>query len=92
MTESANEENTVEVPIPVEETRTRSSIGTGKLSWADKAKAEAELMKRSSIWDKFDVSKISNVGFKLDYVASAMHGEVPVCEIKIDDISTEILY
>lgn len=40
------------------------------------------------VWDNFDIGKITNVGFKFDYVAPMKKGEVVVCQIELDDIST----
>lgn len=47
---------------------------------------------KASIWDNFDISKISNAGFKLEYVNPETHGESLIGEIVLDDINTEIEY
>lgn len=44
----------------------------------------------TSIWEKFDVSKLSNVGFKLDFISPLdCNGEKNGC-IKLEDIQSEI--
>ncbi|XP_070051743.1 uncharacterized protein [Nicotiana tomentosiformis] len=45
---------------------------------------------KKSVWEDFDLSKISNARFKLEYVAPKTHGESPIVEIELDDISSEI--
>ncbi|KAG5590350.1 hypothetical protein H5410_040864, partial [Solanum commersonii] len=42
----------------------------------DKVESSHELNKNRSIWDNFDITKISNAGFKLELVEPEMHGEV----------------
>lgn len=49
-------------------------------------------VKRNSVWDNFDITKITNAGFKLEYVAPEIHGETPVIDIELDDISSEIKF
>lgn len=72
--------------------------GSGpKQSWADEVEQqEANLGKKndslSSIWDKFDISKISNAGFKLEFVNPESVGEQRIGEIDVEDISSEIDY
>ncbi|XP_059293843.1 uncharacterized protein LOC132046996 isoform X1 [Lycium ferocissimum] len=97
-------ETIIETTIPLSmgnsEVRTRVAVNMGnsesktessrRLSWADEV--EAELETRPSVWDNFSITKISNAGFKLDYVAPELHEEVPVCEIDLENISSEILY
>lgn len=63
-----------------------------RLSWAGEVEAMDKMEKKSSIWDNFDVGKISNVGFKLDYVSPMKQGESAVCEVEIEEISSEINY
>ncbi|MCD7467480.1 hypothetical protein HAX54_004934 [Datura stramonium] len=63
-----------------------------RLSWAEKVEADPDLEKKTSIWDNFDISKVSNAGFKLDFVAPDKHGEIPICEIALEDISSEVLF
>lgn len=58
----------------------------------DKVEAMDESEKKSSIWDNFDIGKISNAGFKLDYTSPNKQSESTVCEIEIEDISSEINY
>ncbi|PHU06452.1 hypothetical protein BC332_22941 [Capsicum chinense] len=47
---------------------------------------------KSSIWDRFDITKITNAEFKLGFVEPKMHGESPLIDIEIKDISSEIAY
>ncbi|KAM3325137.1 hypothetical protein P3S67_000261 [Capsicum chacoense] len=54
---------------------------------------EASVMKRKpSIWENFDISRVSNVCFKLKFITLNQEGESPVCEIELEDISSEIAY
>lgn len=51
---------------------TRKKIN-GKLSWDDEVKAQDSptgkvKAKVCTVWDSFDVSKIDNAGFKLEYI------------------------
>ncbi|MCD7472974.1 hypothetical protein HAX54_014418 [Datura stramonium] len=46
-----------------------------KLSREDEVEAAADLEKRPSVWDKFDVTKISDAEFKLDFIAPELHDE-----------------
>lgn len=48
------------------------------------------LGKKKSIWDDFDIAKLANGGYKLEYVTPAKKGEI--VEIKIEDIRSEITY
>lgn len=64
--------------------------GNSRRSWDDEVEAEDELVRKPSIWEKFDITKLSNAGFKLEYVAPTVHGTTPVCSIDMGDISTEI--
>ncbi|WMV51956.1 hypothetical protein MTR67_045341 [Solanum verrucosum] len=64
---------------------------SGAKSWADQVEAEIPISK-ASIWDNFDISKVSNAGFKLDYVAPEMQGEIPITVIELGDIESEINY
>ncbi|XP_059293844.1 uncharacterized protein LOC132046996 isoform X2 [Lycium ferocissimum] len=80
-------ETIIETTIPLSmgnsEVRTRVAVNMGnsesktessrRLSWADEV--EAELETRPSVWDNFSITKISNAGFKLDYVAPELHEE-----------------
>uniref|UniRef100_A0A0V0HUD6 Putative ovule protein n=1 Tax=Solanum chacoense TaxID=4108 RepID=A0A0V0HUD6_SOLCH len=51
-----------------------------------------EVQRRPSIWENFDINKVSNAGFQLEFVALEIHGKSAVCEIGIEDISSEIAY
>lgn len=42
--------------------------------------------------DSFDINKISNAGFKLDFVTLEIINKVHVCEIEVDDITSKIEY
>lgn len=43
-----------------------------------------------SIWDKFNVNKMRNAGFKLDYVAPAIHNGQEIGYIENEDIKSEV--
>lgn len=47
---------------------------------------------RGLIWDSFDIGKIVNVGFKLEYVAHTTFGATLNIEIELEDISSEVEY
>lgn len=47
---------------------------------------------RASIWDKFDVSKLKDAGFKLEYVSLIKTGGELMVESDNDDISSEVEY
>ncbi|KAH0709164.1 hypothetical protein KY284_010591 [Solanum tuberosum] len=65
--------------------------GNSKKSWADEVEDEAnELGKKKSIWDDFDIAKLANVGYKLEYVTPKKKGEI--VEIEMEDIRSEITY
>lgn len=63
-----------------------------RLSWAEEAKAMEEEEKKKFVWDNFDIGKISNAGFKLEFISPKVHGDATMCEIEIEDISSEIEY
>lgn len=44
------------------------------------------------IWGNFDISKLNNVSFKLDYVSSIDVAGGKIGEINYDDIEFEIEY
>lgn len=48
--------------------------------------------KLSSIWDEFDISQLTNVVFKLEYVNPEFFGDKLIGEIELDDISFEVKY
>ncbi|KAH0735031.1 hypothetical protein KY285_010738 [Solanum tuberosum] len=65
--------------------------GNNKKSWADEVEDEAnELGKKKSIWDDFDIAKLANAGYKLEYVTRTKKGEI--VEIEMEDIRSEITY
>lgn len=36
--------------------------------------------KKNSVWDNFDIGKISNARFKLEFISLNVHGDATVCE------------
>lgn len=69
----------------------QSVRSTRELSWADEVEEMLDTNVQGSIWDNFDITKVTNVGFKFDYIAPEMHEEIPVCE-ETEDITTELDY
>ncbi|KAH0669885.1 hypothetical protein KY289_024378 [Solanum tuberosum] len=67
---------------------------SGTKSWADVVEEEEKRVpaRKASIWDDFDISKVSNVGFKLQYVALMSYDTSNIVEIEMEDISSEINY
>lgn len=65
---------------------------SGTKSWVDVVAEEGmhAKIKQTSIWDSFDISKGSNTGFKLEYVAP--NADLKLVEIELEDISSEIEY
>lgn len=57
------------------------SSSSGKKSWADQVKEEERTEKTNSILDNFHISKISNAGFKLEYVSPIKQGKSIIVEI-----------
>lgn len=51
-----------------------------------------EVKTRASVRENFDIGKITNAGFKLDYVVPMKQGETTVCEIGTEHISPKIAY
>ncbi|KAH0709166.1 hypothetical protein KY284_010593 [Solanum tuberosum] len=75
---------TTEYGSPVESSKS-------KKSWADKVEDEANpLGKKKSIWDDFDIVKLANVGYKLEYVTPTKKGKL--VEIEMEDRRYEITY
>lgn len=62
------------------------------MSLADIVEETTEITKRASVWDNFDITKVSNARFKLEFVTPDKKGEASICEIELEDISTEIAY
>lgn len=54
------------------------------------ASKESESM--TSVWDNFDVSKITNAWFKLEFVNPTSMGKQRIVEIEDDDIIIETEY
>ncbi|KAK6773735.1 hypothetical protein RDI58_028973 [Solanum bulbocastanum] len=62
-----------------------------KKSWADKVEDEANALgKKKSKWDEFDIEKLANVGYKLEYVTPTKKENIE--EIEMEDIMSEITY
>ncbi|KAM3383419.1 hypothetical protein P3S68_008994 [Capsicum galapagoense] len=85
------------VPNPTQvvrdwETITKTKMDARRSSWADEVEKEEETERKASIWDNFDISEVSNAGFKLEFVYPLKAGGDKVCEIDVDDISTELEY
>ncbi|MCD9560132.1 hypothetical protein HAX54_018608 [Datura stramonium] len=53
-----------------------SGSSSSKMSWADEVERQQN-MKKESVWDKFDIAKMSNAGFKLEFVEPAKHDSKP---------------
>lgn len=76
------------------------SGGSSQNSWADKVEQDLSsnetdrgkdpYCKGKSIWDSFDISKIANAGFKLEYVNPEYYNNQKIGEIEMGDISFEI--
>ncbi|MCE5165766.1 hypothetical protein HAX54_012184, partial [Datura stramonium] len=49
-----------------------SGSTSNKMSWADEVERQQNMTK-VSVWDKFDIAKMSNAGFKLEFVEPAKH-------------------
>lgn len=70
-----------------------NSLSNGRKSWAGEVYEElGQQGKKSSIWDEFDIAKLSNAGFKLEYVSPKVQGESQVGAIELEDITSEIDY
>lgn len=61
-------------------------------SWAEEVEESTELNWKGSVWDNFDLTKLAKAGFKLEFVTPEKKGESSICDIYIDDISSEIAY
>ncbi|KAH0657385.1 hypothetical protein KY289_026133 [Solanum tuberosum] len=70
----------------------QASSSRSKLSWADEVEIANAQNAKPSVWDSFYIAKLSNAGFKLEFVAPEIHGTSSVCEIALEDISTELYY
>lgn len=63
----------------------------GKHSWEEEVEEDiASSDKPKSIWDNFDIAKLANAGYKLDFVPPTKKGDI--IEIKLEDIESEIMY
>lgn len=66
------EEQSIWEDITVKSTNRGKQISptTSKKSWTDEVEKTKDVAeKKSSIWDNFDIDKVINAGFKLEYVA-----------------------
>ncbi|KAK6781941.1 hypothetical protein RDI58_019737 [Solanum bulbocastanum] len=62
-----------------------------KKSWTDEVEDESNALgKKKSIWDDFDLAKLANVEYKLEYVMPTKKGDI--VEIEMEDIRYEITY
>lgn len=48
--------------------------------------------KKKSIWDNFNILKMANAGYKLEYVAPSQVGDKQIVELGIEDIKSEVEY
>lgn len=63
------------------------TYSSGKKTWADEIEEENVRTKsQGSVWDNFDMAKVSNAGFKFEYISPIQTGEAPIVEIKLEDI------
>nr|XP_016478301.1 PREDICTED: uncharacterized protein LOC107799673 [Nicotiana tabacum] len=58
----------------------------------DEQQLEWEKSLPASVWDNFDIGKITNAGFKLEYVRPEIEGDKLIEEIDAEDIESEIEY
>ncbi|KAH0696218.1 hypothetical protein KY290_013576 [Solanum tuberosum] len=72
----------------------KSPSTSGTKSWADVVEEEVKSIpvRKVSIWDDFDISKVSNTGFKLEYVEPTSYDSSAIVDIDLEDISSEIAY
>lgn len=78
------------------------SGGSSQSSWVDKVqqnlsskekdRGKDSYCKGKSVWDNVDISKIANVGFKLEYINHECYNNQKIGEIDMGDISSEIEY
>lgn len=64
----------------------------GRASRADEVECQdtGKKFTAASIWDKFDITKFTNAGFKPEFVAPECIGDKFMGEIEVDDISSEV--
>lgn len=68
-------------------------LSSSKKSWAKEVEQEnGPKEKTKSIWDEFDIAKLSNAGCKLEYVTPSKQGGNQIMEIEFQDIRSEINY
>lgn len=71
----------------------KGNTDRGTKSWAYLVDEEQEVPEgKNLVWDNFDITKVSNAGFKLEYVPPSKHGEANIVEIEPDDIKSEVEY
>lgn len=68
---------------------TQNSKSGGKLSWAHEVDRQTIVLGeqndlKACIWGNFDISKISNAGFKLEYVNPETEGAQLIGEIDFE--------
>ncbi|KAG5614830.1 hypothetical protein H5410_014654 [Solanum commersonii] len=62
--------------IPSSRDGSQVESSSSKPSWANEVEEEvASQGRHKSIWDDFDIAKLSNAGYKLEYVAPSKDGE-----------------
>lgn len=66
----------------------QASSSRSKISWVDEVEEVEIWENKGSIWDNFDIAKITNVGFKLEFVSPDKHGESSIYEIEDEDIAS----
>lgn len=77
-------------------------IASPAQSWADVVEKSSDnsmngsekklVTLKASMWDNFDINKVSKVEFKLGYIKPLKAGEVVLVEIEEEDKSSEIEY
>ncbi|KAF3645867.1 hypothetical protein FXO38_19434 [Capsicum annuum] len=68
----------------------QSTLGKGTKSCANEVEEKTMQSETAhSIWDRFEISKVWNAGFKLDYVSPMKQGEKTIIDIDFEDIESE---
>ncbi|XP_060183185.1 uncharacterized protein LOC132613154 [Lycium barbarum] len=81
------------IALEMNPSNSMTSSSKSKQPWADEVEEEARASeKKNSIWDNFDIGKMVNAGFKLEYVAPTTRGECSTVEIEVEDITSELEY
>uniref|UniRef100_A0A3Q7IE72 Uncharacterized protein n=1 Tax=Solanum lycopersicum TaxID=4081 RepID=A0A3Q7IE72_SOLLC len=75
--------------------RVKKLQGGGTIISEEPAATESQIQekwsKTKAATENRKLSRVSNVGFKLDFVSPKKHGDLSNCEIDIEDISTTLL-